>query len=142
VLAALGAVQQRVAAAQRAEDDAALEACVADLRALLEWTTYQSQSVATARAATATRRARTYAERLGLLGERDAILGNLGDAESSLIASVREKSGYMRALAARNRHLELPAPLISADALVEQPAKPPGRLALVQALRQTAKRRR
>jgi hypothetical protein len=51
VTACIDGVGQRLQALLNAEEgEAEVAACVADLRAILEWTTYQSASIATARA--------------------------------------------------------------------------------------------
>ncbi len=93
-------------------DPARAEAGMADLRAILEWTTYQSASVATARAILVARRTRTFAERFRLLDDPVSVLAELAAAELSLIENVRTKNGYMQKIAERHPHLALPAPFV------------------------------
>jgi hypothetical protein len=108
---------------------------IADLRTLLEWTTYQAASIKTARAIIAARKTRRFAEAFGLEEDRVSGLAVLAASESALLDNVRATTSYMRALADRAPHLALPRPLVSAEALATRPAPRPGRLALIQALR-------
>ncbi len=114
-------------------------ACIADLRAILEWTTYQSAVLATARAVVFARKTRAFAERFGLLDDPAASLATLVDSEASLIENIRTRNGYMLALAERHPHLDLPAPLVDADRLAVVTARKTGRLALMQQLLQSTK---
>jgi hypothetical protein len=136
VVAAIDAIRARLDA-----PDADIAAGIGDLRAILEWTTYQSASLSTARALVFARKTRTFAEEFGLLDAGARSLSVLVDSESSLIENVRTKNGYMSALAARAPHLALPPPLVSAESLAPKPAKKPGRLALIQQLTKSAKRK-
>jgi hypothetical protein len=145
VIACIEQIQQRIRAAVTA--DAAAEqisACVADLRAVLEWTTYQSGSITTARALQSGRRVRLFAGRLGLIEARTSGLALLADSEESLIQNVRTKNGYMIAIAARHAHLDLPTPLVDTVRLAANEAKPPSRLDFIARLRasEAAKKRR
>ena len=108
---------------------------IADLRAVLEWTSYQSTSLATARAVVVARKTRTFAERFGLLETTAPSLATLADSEDALIENVRIKNGYMTALAARHPRLGLPRPLVDADGLARKSIAPAaGKLALIRAL--------
>jgi hypothetical protein len=115
-------------------------AAVADLRAVLEWTTYQSASLASARALLVARRTRSFVERFGLLDASAPPVATLEDAEDGLIDNVRTKNGYMTAIAERHPHLGLPRPLVSAESLAHVPDAKPGRLALIQKLTRNAKK--
>jgi hypothetical protein len=124
-------------------DEAVVAACVADLRAVLEWTAYQSASIATARAILVARRTRAFAERFGLLDDRVSGLSTLLDSEESLLDNVRTKNGYMIALAERYPQLGLPPPLVDPERLTRKTVtQATGRLALIQRLKESAKRTR
>jgi hypothetical protein len=123
-------------------DEADVAACIADLRTVLEWTMYQSSSLATARAIVFARKIRAFAKRFGLVDERVSGLTTLAESEESLIENVETKNGYMIALAERSPHLGLPQPLVSVESLAPKVEKPPGRLALIQQLTKNAKRRK
>jgi len=139
-LARVEGIAQRLAALPPGDERAAVVAtCIADLRTILEWTTYQSASLSTARAIVFARKTRTFAERFGLLDDVATSFSVLVDSEQSLIENVRTKNGYMIALAERNPHLELPPPLVSIESLLPRPPKPPGRLGLIQQLIKSAK---
>jgi hypothetical protein len=143
VIACIEQIQQRARAAANAADATAqVAACVADLRAVLEWSTYQSASITTARALLSARRVRAFAKHLGLIETRTSGLALLADSEESLIEHVRTKNSYMAALAAAHPHLELPPPLIDPGRLAPPVEKPPNRLALIQQLRASAKPKR
>jgi hypothetical protein len=111
-----------------------LAVAVADLRAVLEWTTYQSAALASARALLVARRTRAFVERFGLLDASAPPVATLEDAVDGLIENVRTKNGYMTAIAERHPHLGLPRPLVSAESLARVPDAKPGRLALIQKL--------
>jgi len=118
VIGCIDAIRQRLSSAAGSDEGAPLVAgCIADLRAVLEWTTYQTSSLATARAVVFARKTRTYAERFGLLEAGAPSLAVLVDSEHSLIENIRTKNGYMEALAARHAHLALPPPLIDVEHL-------------------------
>lgn len=110
---------------------------MADLRAVLEWTTYHAASLAASRALVAARRTRLLSNRLGLLDDHDAPLLALADAERSLIEAVREKNGALGALVQRHPDLALPPPLVTPELLEMPPARPRGRLAMIQALKRS-----
>jgi hypothetical protein len=134
-------IQQRLHAAPNDETrEAAVAACMAELRAILEWTTYQSASLATARALMSARKIRSFAKQFGLLESRVSGLAALAESEASLIENVETKTGYMSAIAERYPHLELPRPLVNAASLAAPVAAPPGKLALIQQLMKSAKR--
>ena len=141
VVAAIDAIGQRLqaVAATAGEDDANVAAGIADLRAILEWTTYQAASIATARALGVARKTRTFAERFGLLADPAANLSILVESEDSLIENVRTKNAYMEALAQRHPHLELPRPLVEVELLLQKADRAPGRLGLIQRLKESAK---
>lgn len=135
VVSCIDGVGQRLAVLQNSDEgDAAVAACVADLRAILEWSTYQSASIATARALLFARKTRAFADRLGIFGpaSTQSILDS--DSESSLMENVQTKNDYMQALAQRHPHLGLPAPLVRPESLAPRPAKMPGKLDLIQQL--------
>jgi hypothetical protein len=113
---------------------------IADLRAILEWTTYQSASIATARALATARKTRAFAQRFGILNDPAARLSVLTDSEESLIENVRIKNEYMQALAARHPHLALPQPLVRLESLAPKVEKVAGKLDLIQRL--TAKKKK
>jgi hypothetical protein len=140
VIACVDGIQYRLQRAVDAgEGESAFAACIADLRAVLEWTTYQSASLATARAIVFARKTRTFAERFGLLDDPAASLAILVDSESSLIENVRTKNDYMTAIAERNPHLELPRPLVDVEHLSRPVDRPRGKLDLIQRLIKSAK---
>jgi len=142
VLGIIDGVQQYLQSSFGADEgEAAVAAGVADLRAVLEWSTYQSASLATARALLFARKTRTFAERVGLIAGSVPSLDALADSEESLIENVRVKNDYMIAIAARHSHLGLPAPLVSLGSLAPKVAKPPGRLDLIQQLMKQKKKR-
>jgi hypothetical protein len=120
-------------------EDIAAPTAVADLRAVLEWSTYQSAALATARALIVARRTRSFVERFGLLGPTATPVAALEAAAEALLADVRTRNGYMTALAQRHPHLGLPRPLVSAELLTPRPAPKPGRLALIRTLTESAK---
>jgi hypothetical protein len=132
--------QQRAAQARAAKDELAAAACMADLRVLLEWTTYHAASLATARGVVIARRTRVLSRRLGLFDDRDAPLLALAAAEDPLIEKLREKNASMRALAQQRPDLGLPQPLVSPEMLALPPVHPPSRLALIQALKRASER--
>ncbi len=117
-----------------ATDDAVVTACIADLRSVLEWTTYQSGSIATARALLFARKTRMFAQRLGLREDRVSGLAMLSDSDEALLENIAVKNGYMRAIAERSPYLGLPYPLIVVEALAPKPPAAPGKLALIQKL--------
>jgi hypothetical protein len=139
VLAGIDGIQQRL---HTEDGEAAIAACIGDLRAILEWTTYQSASLATARALVVARKTRTFAERFGLLDNPAARLSILVDSEESLIENVRVKNDYMKAIAERHPHIDLPGPLVSVESLAPKIAKKPGRLDLIQQLTKSAKKKK
>jgi hypothetical protein len=143
VLACIDGVRQRLGQSASAHDDAAtIAAAVADLRAILEWTTYQATGIATARALLVARKTRAYAERFGVLDNPAARLSILIDSEASLIENVRTKNEYMSVIAERHAHLGLPQPLVMPESLAPKSEKPTGKLDLIQQLMKSAKRRR
>ncbi len=142
VAACIERIAQRLQQPQTlAEGDAAVAGCIADLRAVLEWTTYQSASIATARALIVARKTRTFAERFGVLDNPAARLSVLVDSEESLIENVRVKNDYMKAIAERHPHLELPPPLVDVESLAPRAERKPGKLALIQQLMKSAKKK-
>jgi hypothetical protein len=114
--------------------DAAVAACISDLRAVLEWTTYQSAALATARALLVARRTRAFVERFDLLDPAATPVAALESADEALVADVRTRNGYLTDLAQRHPHLAFPPPLVSAASLVPRSVPKPGRLALIQRL--------
>lgn len=141
VLACLDGILERLLQARNADDaDAVAAACIADLRAVLEWTTYQSACLATARAAMVARKTRTFAERFGLLDEGSPSVATLAESEEALIDNVRTRNGYMIALAERYPHLDFPPPLVDPGRLAPKIEKAPGKLDLIQQLLKSAKR--
>jgi len=142
VLASIEQIQQRLQAPPAGEDDeAAVAAGIADLRAVLEWTTYQSAAIATARALQTARKTRDFAERFGLLDNPAARLSVLVDSEESLLENVQTKNDYMRALANTHPHLGLPEPLVKMASLAPKVARKPSRLDLIAQLKKGAKKR-
>jgi hypothetical protein len=129
-----------LACIDRIAHDAGEPAAVAGLRTVLEWTTYQSAALATARALLTARRMRSFVERFHLLDPAATPVAALEAADEALVADVRTRNGYMTALAQRHSHLGLPPPLVSADSLVRRPAPAPGRLALIKKLTQQTPR--
>ncbi len=143
VIAAIDSVAQRLQAAPAGEEDGALLAqCIAELRAILEWTTYQSASIATAKALATARKTRAFAQRFGLLDDPAAGLGVLMDSEESLIENVRLKNEYMETLARKYPHLDLPRPLVRLESLAPKVEKKPGKLDLIQQLTKSAKKKK
>jgi len=142
VLSRIDGIQARLQATPGAPDAASIvPAAIADLRAILEWTTYQSASIATARAVLVARKTRTFAERFGLLENGAPSLAILLESETSLIENVRTKNGYMESIAERHPHLQLPPPLVDVSTLTQtEPPRQPGRLVLMQQLIKSAKR--
>jgi hypothetical protein len=142
VLARIGGIQGHLQATRNAPvEPTVVPAAIADLRAILEWTTYQSASIATARAVLTARKTRTFAERFGLLEHGAPSLAILFESETALIDNVRTKNGYMQALANRHPHLQLPPPLVDLTALTRTaPPNQTGRLILMQQLIKTTKR--
>jgi hypothetical protein len=136
VIAAIGAIQDRL------YDEVVVAACVAELRAILEWTTYQSASIATARALLFARKTRAFADRLGLVraASTQSILD--GDSEASLMANVQTKNAYMNAIAERYPHLGLPAPVVRLESLAPKPVKKPGKLDLIARLTKHKEKKR
>jgi hypothetical protein len=119
-------------------DDAATAAAIGELRAILEWTTYQTGALATARALMVARRTRSFVERFDLLDPDATPVATLEAAEDALIDNVRTRNGYMTTIAGLHPRLGLPPPLVSAESLVPRPRAKPGRLALVQRLKRAA----
>jgi hypothetical protein len=140
VLAIIEQVAHRLQTAAE-DDEAAVAAAIGDLRAILEWTTYQSVSIQTARALQTARKTRDFAERFGLLDNPAARLSVLIDSEESLLENVHTKNEYMRELAAKNPHLGLPGPLVKEASLAPQPARKPSRLDLIAQLKKSAKKK-
>jgi hypothetical protein len=137
VIERIDAIVERVRATP---DEPTVAAAIADLRTILEWTTYQSASLATARALVLARKTRTFAERFGLFADGASNFAVLVDSEASLIENVRTKNGFMTELGARAPHLALPPPLVSHESLLPVAPKPPGRLALIAQLTKSAKK--
>jgi hypothetical protein len=133
-------IQQRLQSAAE-DDEAAVAAGIADLRAILEWTTYQSVSIQTARALQMARKTRDFAERFGLLDNPAARLSVLVDSEESLLENVQTKNDYMRALAAKHPHLGLPEPLVKPASLAPKVKRQPSRLELIAQLKKSAKKK-
>jgi hypothetical protein len=139
VIACIEQIQQRIRAAVTAQDATAqIAACIADLRAVLEWTAYQSSSITTARALLSGRRVRLFAARLGLIEARTSGLALLADSEEALIGNVQTKNTYMIAIAAKHAHLDLPAPLVDTGRLTAKGSKAPSRLDFIARLRASA----
>ncbi len=142
VLARIDSIAERLRALQNEpENEAAVAECIAGLRAILEWTTYQAASISTARALQVARKTRTFAERFGILDDPAARLSILTDSEDSLIENVRVKNDYMDAIAARNPQLELPRPLIDVNGLMPKAEKKSGKLDLIAQLMKSAKKK-
>jgi hypothetical protein len=140
VLTIIEGIAQRLQAAAE-DDEAAVAAGIADLRAILEWTTYQSVSIQTARALQTARKTRDFAERFGLLDNPAARLSVLVDSEESLLENVHVKNDYMRELAQRHPHLGLPEPLVKPASLAPKVKRPPSRLDLITQLKKSAKKK-
>lgn len=130
VLDAIEAIRRRPA-----HDPSTVNEALADLRAVLEWTTYQSASLAAARTIAVARRTRSLTRVLGMLDEQAVPLQRLAAAEDALLEQMRERNGYMRSIAERRPHLALPPPLVTPEMLALAPPRPPSRLALIQLLR-------
>jgi hypothetical protein len=143
ILACIDFIQQRLQAAAIAENgEAEIAACIADLRAILEWTTYQSGALATARALLFARKTSAFARRFNLFDERTPSLAILVDSEESLIESVQTRNGYMIAIAEKHPHLALPDPIADAASLVPKIERPPTKLAFIQQMMQSRKNKR
>jgi hypothetical protein len=143
VIACIDGVVWRLQQAARIEDgDAGVAACIADLRAVLEWSTYQSASIATSRALATARKTRAFAQRFGLLDDPAARLSILTDSEESLIENVRIKNAYMHDLAARHAHLALPPPLVRLESLAPKVERKAGKLDLIQQLTKSTKKKK
>ena len=119
---------------------AAVAGCIEELRAILEWTTYQSAALATARALMSARKIRSFAKQFGLLEDRVSGLAALAESEEALIENVQTKNTYMAAIADRYPHLEFPQPLVGAASLAPPVVVPPGKLALIQQLLKTKRK--
>ena len=136
ILAAIDGIQQRL------REGADVPASIADLRTILEWTTYQSGAVNTARALLTARKTSEFAERFGLLDDPAARSSILRDSEESLIDNIRTRNEYMQTLADRAPHLNLPRPLVDVEALARKPEpKKPNKLALIKQLRESTKKK-
>ena len=123
---------------QRAvRDPASADDVVADLRAVLEWLTYQSTSLLAARTVVVARRTRALSHAFGLAPDDAAPLRRLADAEPGLLEHVRERTTYMARIAAQRPHLALPPPLVAPEMLAVPPERAPSRLALIARLRGT-----
>jgi hypothetical protein len=132
------AARLRVLPPEHAEAD--LAACFAELRAILEWATYQSTALATVRTLNAARRTRSLGRRFGILTpDADAYLA---DSDESLIATVRAQNGYLETLRTRYPTLEFPRPLVAPESLSLPPERPPGRLDLIQRLMKSRRPRK
>lgn len=144
VLAIIAYVEQRLRElpAEGAERAPAIALCVADLRAVLEWSQYQSASLATARAMLFARKTTSFVQRFGLFDTRGTSLEAIEESEESLIENIETKNGYMLAIAEQHPYLELPAPLVDLKRLERQPEKPPGKLDLIRQLTQKKPRPR
>lgn len=143
VIAIIDGIGQRLEAAPASEEEgaAAVAAAITDLRAVLEWTTYQSASVATARAVLVARKTRAFAERLNLIDDPATTLSGLVDSETSLVENVALKNDYMNALAAKHPHLSLPPPLVNMENLAPKIERKAGRLDLIQLLKKSTKKK-
>jgi hypothetical protein len=140
VVACIDAILQRLLESRNAPDGAATAAaCIAELRVILEWTTYQSASLATARAVVFARKTRTLAERLGLLEESATSMTTLMDSEEALIDNVRTKNGYMLEIAERHAHLGLPRPIVDVADLSPKVERRAGKLDFIQQLIKSTK---
>jgi hypothetical protein len=143
VVAAIDGVAQRLQSTPEGDEgEAPLALCIAELRAILEWTTYQSGSIATAKALATARKTRAFAQRFGLLDDPAAGLAVLTDSEEWLIENVRLKNEYMETLARKYPHLELPRPLVRLESLAPKVEKKPGKLDLIQQLTKSAKKKK
>jgi hypothetical protein len=142
VIACIDGVAQRLAHSPDTDGtDASVAAGVGELRAILEWSTYQSAGIATARALLFARKTRAFADRLGLGGPASTRSILDGDSEASLVQNVATKNDYMNAIAQRHPQLGLPAPLVRPESLVPKPEKKPGKLDLIQALTKKTKKK-
>jgi hypothetical protein len=142
VSACIDDIQQRLAGGIRAGDpDAATATANAELRAVLEWTTYQSAAVATARALRVAQRTQAFAENLGLIAADTPSLASLAESEESLLENIATKNAYMLSIAERFPQLALPAPLVNPHALAtpKRERKDP-RLQLIQQLMKRGKK--
>lgn len=136
ILACIDGIRERVQSAPAAADPAAaITAGNAELRAVLEWSTYQSAALATTRALTVARKTQTFAERFGLLDAGNPSLASLAESEESLIENIATKNAYMRSIAERFPGLALPRPLVDPPAFARttNERKDP-RLQLIQQL--------
>jgi hypothetical protein len=140
VLGCVDAVALRLKSVSAEDGAAEVAACIADLRAVLEWATYQSASVATAQALRVARKTRTFAERLGVLDNPAARLSILVDSEESLIENVQTKNDYMRTIAGKHPELGLPQPLVRAESLAPKAEEKPSTLDFIQQMRKNAKK--
>ncbi len=140
VLGCIDAVAQRLQSVAPQDGDNGVAACIADLRAILEWSTYQSASIQTAQALRVARKTRTFAERLGVLDNPAARLSILVDSEESLIENVQTKNAYMLTIAEKHPQLGLPPPLVRSESLVPKAEKKPSTLDFIQQLRRNAKK--
>lgn len=143
VITIVDGIGQRLQAAATSDEagEASVTAAIADLRAVLEWTTYQSASVATARAVLVARKTRAFAERLNLIDDPATTLSGLVDSETSLMENVALKNDYMNTLAAKHPHLGLPKPLVNMESLAPIIERKAGRLDLIQLLKKSAKKK-
>jgi len=141
VLACIDGIASRLQAVPAQAGEAEVAACIADLRAVLEWSTYQSASIATAQALRVARKTRAFAERLGVLDDPAARLSILVDSEESLIENVQTKNDYMLTIAQKHPRLGLPQPLVRAESLVPKPEKKPSTLDFITQLRKSAKKK-
>ena len=67
----------------------------------------------------------------------------LVEIDTTISASERDrlKNDYMQAIAERHPHLELPQPLVSVESLAPKAERKPGKLALIQQLMKSAKKK-
>lgn len=143
VIAAIDGVAQRLQMTPGGEEGEALVGRgIAELRAILEWTTYQSAGIATAKALATARKTRAFAQRFGLIDDPAARLSVLIDSEESLIENVRLKNQYMETLARKYPHLGLPRPVVRLESLAPKVEKKPGKLDLIQQLTKSAKKKK
>lgn len=141
ILACIDFIGERLRTATAAPDGIVeITACIADLRAILEWTTYQNGALATARALLFARKTSAFARRFNLFDERTPSLAILVDSEESLLESVQTRNGYMRAIAEQHPNLLLPDPIVDVASLAPKIERPPTKLALIAQLMQSKKR--
>jgi hypothetical protein len=142
ILACIDFIGERLQTAAAAPDGMTeIAACIADLRAILEWTTYQNGALATARALLFARKTSAFARRFNLFDERTPSLAILVDSEESLLESVATRNCYMRAIAEKHPHLALPDPFVDVASLAPKIERAPTKLALIQQLMQSRKRK-